>query len=113
MFIATGVSIFPGARAGAGSELRINSVLHVRSRLEQDTVLPIGWVAVGDPAQLFSPDRHEEIWAVQQELDFPGTVYGVDRGTPMSRIMERQTAFFGAHRADRSATPGSADFTVR
>jgi carbonic anhydrase/acetyltransferase-like protein (isoleucine patch superfamily) len=57
VFIATGVSIFPGARAGAGSELRINSVLHVKSRLEQDTVLPIGWVAVGDPAQLFSPDR--------------------------------------------------------
>src|SRR5436189_5555539 len=29
VFIATGASLFPGSRAGAGSELRINSVLHV------------------------------------------------------------------------------------
>jgi hypothetical protein len=41
--------------------------------------VPIGWVAVGNPAQLFSADRHEEIWALQQPLDFPGFVYGVDR----------------------------------
>src|SRR3954453_5487803 len=34
VFVATGASLFPGAVAGAGSELRINSVLHVNSRLE-------------------------------------------------------------------------------
>ena len=101
VFIATGASLFPGSVAGRGSELRINSVLHVNSRLAADTVIPIGWVAVGDPAQLFSPDRHEELWAIQRDLDFPGTVYGVPRGTPMRDIMSRQTDFYGAHKDDR------------
>ena len=77
VFVATGASLFPGSRVGAGSELRINSVLHVNSTLAPGTVVPIGWIAAGDPAELFSPDRHDELWAVQEPLDFPGTVYGV------------------------------------
>lgn len=101
VFVATGAALFPGSVAGAGSELRINSVLHVNSRLRPRTVVPIGWIAVGDPAELFSPDRHDELWEVQRDLDFPGTVYGVPRDTPMRTIMARQVEFYGAHRADR------------
>ncbi|MBE1493838.1 carbonic anhydrase/acetyltransferase-like protein (isoleucine patch superfamily) [Amycolatopsis lexingtonensis] len=102
VFVATGASLFPGSVAGAGAELRINSVLHVNSRLEPGAVLPIGWIAAGDPAELFSPDRHEELWELQRTLDFPGTVYGVPRGTPMREIMSRQARFYGAHRDDRT-----------
>jgi gamma-carbonic anhydrase len=101
VFVATGVSLFPGAVAGTGSELRINSVLHVNSRLRPRTVVPIGWIAAGDPAELFSPDRHDALWEVQRDLDFPGTVYGVSRDTSMRTIMARQVEFYGAHRADR------------
>lgn len=95
VFVATGVSMFPGSVAGAGSELRVNSVVHVNSTLEPGTVVPIGWVAAGSPAQLFPPERHDELWAVQEPLDFPGTVYGVPRGTPMREIMRRQCAAYG------------------
>lgn len=101
VFVATGASLFPGSVAGAGAELRINSVLHINSRLAPGTVVPIGWIAAGDPAQLFAPDQHDELWEVQRELDFPGTVYGVPRGTPMRDIMVRQSAYYGAHRDDR------------
>ena len=38
--------------------------------------LPIGWIAVGDPAQMFPPRSHDEIWAIQRTLDFAGTVAG-------------------------------------
>src|SRR3954447_13768644 len=96
VFVATGVSMFPGSRAGARSELRVNSVLHVNSTLAPDTVVPIGWIAAGHPAQLFSPDRHDELWAVQESLDFPGTVYGVPRGTSMREIMRRQSERYGS-----------------
>jgi gamma-carbonic anhydrase len=96
VFVATGVSMFPGSRAGRGCELRINSVLHVNSELTPGTVVPIGWVAAGRPAELFSPDRHDELWRVQEPLDFPGTVYGVPRGTPMREIMRRQCEAYGA-----------------
>lgn len=101
VFVATGASLFPGSVAGAGSELRINSVLHVNSRLAPHTVVPIGWIAAGDPARLFSPDQHDELWEVQRELDFPGTVYRVPRGTPMREIMARQAEYYAAHRDDR------------
>ena len=101
VFIATGASLFPGSVASRGSELRINSVLHVNSRLLPETIVPIGWIAAGDPAQLFSPDQHEELWQVQVELDFPGTVYGVPRDTPLRTIMAKQVEFYGAHRDDQ------------
>lgn len=101
VFVATGASVFPGAVAGTRSELRINSVLHVGSKLAADSTLPIGWIAVGDPAQSFSPDRHAELWEVQRALDFPAAVYGVSRDTPMRTLMARQTAFYGAHLDDR------------
>jgi gamma-carbonic anhydrase len=95
VFVATGVSMFPGSRAGAGSELRINSVLHVNSVLSPGTVVPIGWIAAGHPAELFAPERHYDLWAAQEPLDFPGTVYGVPRGTSMREIMRQQCAAFG------------------
>ncbi|MGW2568485.1 gamma carbonic anhydrase family protein [Streptomyces sp. NPDC001537] len=101
VFVATGASVFPGAVAGAGCELRINSVLHVNSVLPPGTVLPIGWIAAGTPtARLFAPGEHDQLWAAQQELDFPGTLYGVPRGTSMRDIMARQVDYYGAHHHD-------------
>ena len=99
-FIATGAAVFPGATIGAGAEVRINGVVQVNTRLEPGAVVPIGWVAVGDPALILPPERHDEIWAVQRELDFTGTVYGVQPGDGMREIMTRQSAFYAAHDGD-------------
>lgn len=100
-FVATGVSIFPGAAIGRRAEVRVNGVVQVNTRLEPDAVVPIGWVAVGDPAVILPPERHDEIWAIQQQLDFVDTVYGVDRSDGMREIMNRQSKFYAAHDADR------------
>ena len=100
-FLATGTSVFPNARVGARSEVRISAVVHVNSVLPPDTTVPIGWIAAGEPAQLFSPDRHDELWAVQAPLDFPGTVYGLPRDATASERMSRQSAWFGAHADDQ------------
>jgi carbonic anhydrase/acetyltransferase-like protein (isoleucine patch superfamily) len=91
VFLATGSSVFPGAIIGRRSEVRINGVVHLRTVLAEGATVPIGWIAVGDPAQLFAPVQHEELWAVQRELDFPGFVFGVDREDPdaMVRLTER------------------------
>jgi gamma-carbonic anhydrase len=108
-FIATGASVFPGAVVGDGAEVRINGVVQVNTTLEPGAVVPIGWVAVGTPARLISPDRHEEIWAVQQTLDFPGTVYGVERSAGMAEIMRRQSEFYAAHSQDVVIEPPGDD----
>lgn len=99
-FIATGASLFPGSRIGAGSEIRINGVAQVNTVLLPGSVVPIGWIAVGNPASILAPESHEEIWAIQSKLDFAGTVYSVGPEMPMSELMERQSDFFGAHATD-------------
>jgi carbonic anhydrase/acetyltransferase-like protein (isoleucine patch superfamily) len=101
VFVATGAALFPGSRVGCGAEVRIHAVVQVNTLVPAGTVVPIGWVAVGDPAQLLPPERHEDIWAIQRELDFPGTVYGVDRDVPMRELMRRQSEYYGAHRDDK------------
>jgi carbonic anhydrase/acetyltransferase-like protein (isoleucine patch superfamily) len=100
-FLATGAALFPGSVAGAGSEVRINGVVHVNTVLPPGTTVPIAWVAVGNPAQVYPPGRHEQIWEIQEALDFPGTVYGVTRDTPAAERMSRQSAWFAAHLSDR------------
>jgi gamma-carbonic anhydrase len=99
-FIATQAALFPGSRVGVRAEVRIGAVVHVNSSVADGAVVPIGWVVVGD--EMLPPDRHDEIWAIQEGLDFPRTVYGEPRGDDlMARVMPRQTAWLGAHRDDR------------
>lgn len=103
VFLATGTRTFNGAHIGARSEVRINAVVHLRTTLPAETVVPIGWVAVGEPVQILPPDRHEDIWAAQRELDFPGYVFGLDRETPdlMVQLTERYGRSLARHADDR------------
>lgn len=110
VFVATGAAIFHGAHLGRGTEVRVHATVHIRTRLEAGATVPIGWVAVGDPAVILPADRHDEIWAVQAPLDFPTWVYGVDRDTPdlMVHITRRLSETLGAHSGD-DVLPSPAD----
>jgi carbonic anhydrase/acetyltransferase-like protein (isoleucine patch superfamily) len=103
VFLATGSRVFNGARIGARSEVRINAVVHLRTVLPEGSTVPIAWVAVGDPARILSPDQHEQIWEIQQDLDFPGYVFGLDRSTPdlMVQLTERYARHLARHADDR------------
>jgi carbonic anhydrase/acetyltransferase-like protein (isoleucine patch superfamily) len=102
VFIATGAAIFHGAHLSRGAEVRVHAIVHLRTRLAAGAMVPLGWIAVGDPARILPPDRHDEIWAVQETLDFPRFVYGIERGTPdaMVEVTRRLSAMLGAHAGD-------------
>lgn len=102
VFIATGAAIFHGAHLGRGSEVRVHGTVHLRTRLEPGATVPIGWVAVGDPARIFAPNQHDEIWAIQKPLNFPESVYGFDRNTPdlMQHVTRRLSESLTAHAGD-------------
>jgi carbonic anhydrase/acetyltransferase-like protein (isoleucine patch superfamily) len=102
VFIATSAAIFHGAHLGHGSEVRVHGTVHLRTRLEPGATVPIGWVAVGDPARIFAPDRHDEIWAIQEPLNFPDWVYGFDRNTPdlMQHVTRRLSEKLAGHAGD-------------
>jgi carbonic anhydrase/acetyltransferase-like protein (isoleucine patch superfamily) len=103
VFLATGTRVFNGAHIGRGSEVRINAVVHLRTTLPPESTVPIAWVAVGEPLQILPPHEHEQIWAAQRELDFPGYVFGLDRETPdlMVQLTERYGRGLSRHAEDR------------
>ncbi len=105
-FLATGATVFNGAEIGAGAEVRINGVVHLKTRLPARTSVPIGWIAVGDPAAILPPGAHDEIWARQEPLNFPKVVFGVDRPADgrsiMPHVMPRYAAALAKwHESDR------------
>ena len=104
-FLATGTTIFNGASIAARSEVRINGVVHLRTKLPEDSVVPIGWVAVGDPAEILPPKDHEQIWSIQEPLDFPREVFGLERPpagrTIMPELTRRYSRALGTHKGDR------------
>jgi carbonic anhydrase/acetyltransferase-like protein (isoleucine patch superfamily) len=110
VFIATGASVFHGAHLLYGSEVRVNAVVHLRTTLPAHATVPIGWIAVGDPVQMFSPDKHDEIWKVQKPLNFPEFVYGVERPSAgqsnMSQITKIRSQALSSHKHDRPAKTG-------
>ncbi|MCR9285087.1 MAG: gamma carbonic anhydrase family protein [Rhodobacteraceae bacterium] len=107
VFIATGAAVFHGAQVRHGSEVRVNGTVHLRTRLEPGSTVPIGWVAVGDPARILSADQHEAIWTIQKPLDFPGFVYGVDRNAPdvMKTITQRLSESLGERQVTAAGAP--------
>ncbi|WP_336645960.1 gamma carbonic anhydrase family protein [Microbacterium sp. USHLN186] len=107
VFFASGARVFNGAHVGPRCEIRVNAIVQRRAVLPEGTVVPIGWVAAGDPVRLFSPDQAEEISAAMPALDFPGHVFGVDRDTPdlMVQLTERYGSSLARHAADRRIDP--------
>jgi carbonic anhydrase/acetyltransferase-like protein (isoleucine patch superfamily) len=101
VFIATGVAVFHSALLGKGSEVRINGVVHLETHLADGETVPIGWVAVGNPAQILPPSEHERIWEIQKPLNFPRTVYGFERSdATMKKITRRLSDALGSHASD-------------
>jgi carbonic anhydrase/acetyltransferase-like protein (isoleucine patch superfamily) len=104
-FLATGASVFNGARIGTRAEVRINGTVHVNTVVAPDSIVPIGWVAVGSPASILPPEKHDEIWAIQKALNFARTVWGLEPAalgeTLMPEAMRRYTRALTRHRQDR------------
>ncbi|MDH3472491.1 MAG: gamma carbonic anhydrase family protein [Rhodospirillales bacterium] len=105
VFLATGATVFNGARIGARSEVRVNGIVHLKTVLAPDSMVPLGWIAVGDPAEILPPVQHERIWAIQEPLNFPKTVFGVERpppgGSVMPEAMPRYARALQRHKQDR------------
>jgi len=64
VFVATGAAIFHAAELDERAEVRVHATVHLRTRLAAGAVVPIGWIAVGNPAEIRPPGEHERIWAV-------------------------------------------------
>jgi carbonic anhydrase/acetyltransferase-like protein (isoleucine patch superfamily) len=104
VFLATGVTVLHGARVGRRAEVRVNGVVHVPSDVPAGATVPVGWVAVGKPAEILPPDQHARIWDIQRPLNFPRVAYGLDRlpdgSVDMRELTRRVSASGATHRDD-------------
>lgn len=96
VFIATGAMVFPGAVLERASSVALGGAVHIGCRVPAGERIPIGWVAVGDPARLYPPTAVEPIRAgLEERGGFLPYVFGIadsgDRGAMMRAALERYT----------------------
>ena len=107
VFIATGAMVFNGATMGAASSVALGGAVHIGCVVPPQTRIPIGWVAVGDPARLYPPGEADSIRAGLEEAGgFLPLVFGTDRSAPrpeqMRTAMRRYTRMLVTeHRDDQ------------
>ena len=105
VFIATGAMVFNGAHMGRASSVALCGAVHVRCVVPPATRIPIGWVAVGDPARLYPPGEAQEIRAgIEEAGGFLPLVFGTDpgagRGQQMRVALERYARALARHKDD-------------
>ena len=105
VFLATGVRVFNGAVVKARAEVRINAVVHLKTVVPEGATVPIGWVAVGNPARILPAAEHDAIWEAQEPLNFSEFVFGLKRdangGNLAPLITERYGHALESHKNDR------------
>ena len=109
VFIATGAMVFNGAQMGLASSVALGGAVHIGCVVPPQTRIPIGWVAVGDPARLYPPGEAESIRAGLEEaggfLPFVfGTDTAADRSQQIRSAMRRYAGFLSrSHNGDEPA----------
>jgi carbonic anhydrase/acetyltransferase-like protein (isoleucine patch superfamily) len=106
VFIATGAMVFNGARMGQASSVALGGGVHIGCVVPPETRIPIGWLAVGDPARLYPPGQADDIRAGLEEAGgFLPFVFGTDpaddRSQQMRTAMRRYASFLSrSHQGD-------------
>lgn len=105
VFIATGAMVFNGARMRRASSVALGGAVHIGCQVPERLGVPIGWVAVGDPARLYPPGDAPSIRSgLGEQGGFLPYVFGVDdtgdRGEMMRAAMARYTRGLARHRDD-------------
>jgi len=114
VFIATGARVFNGAQLGRASSVALGGTVHIGAVLPPLARVPIGWVALGEPAAMYPPGDAE---AIRAALDAAGGgflpfVFGIEeapgRREQMQAALQRYTtAIARQHHHDEiiDATP--------
>jgi carbonic anhydrase/acetyltransferase-like protein (isoleucine patch superfamily) len=107
VFIATGARVFNGAQMGRASSVALGGTVHIGCVVPPLSRIPIGWVAVGEPARMYPPGEAEAIRADIAKVGggFLSFVFGIEeaagRREEMQAALKRYTtAISRRHRQD-------------
>jgi carbonic anhydrase/acetyltransferase-like protein (isoleucine patch superfamily) len=108
-FIATGAMVFNGARLGASSVVALGGKVHLETDLPDNSFVPIGFIAIGRPGKIYSPEHAPQVHDELNRIGFLRYIFGVDptgqpRADVMNEAMTRYARALGAHGDDRIVT---------
>jgi carbonic anhydrase/acetyltransferase-like protein (isoleucine patch superfamily) len=107
--IATHATVFNGCRLDDGVLVAVGAIVHVSTYLPEGSRVPMQHIAVGDPVQIFPPDRAPDAHRAVERLGFTKSVFDHDT----SDLTFRQsmawlcTTYSAALRRHGSAPPGA------
>jgi len=113
VFIAVGAMVLNGAHLGRAATVAAGAVVHLGAIVAPQARIPVGWVAVGDPARIYPPGEVEPIRAGLAEAGpaFLHYVLGVDdaggRRDQMQAALARYTAAMARHHRQDQIIPAS------
>jgi carbonic anhydrase/acetyltransferase-like protein (isoleucine patch superfamily) len=111
VFIAAGAMVLNGAHLGRAASLAAGAVVHLGAIVAPLARIPIGWVAVGDPARIYPPGQAEPIQAGLAEAGwgFLPFIFGADdaggRHEQLRAALQRYTAAMARHHRQDQIIP--------
>ena len=104
-YLAANATVLQSARIGAGACVAVGALVHARTVLPGEFFVPPHTTAVGDPVEVFGPDRPDELAAAIAGVDFADAAFGVrtawtDRVTRYREAAEVRSAEYAAHADD-------------
>ena len=104
-YLGTGATVLQGARLGAGSVIAVGALAHAGAVLPPEMFVPPMTVAIGDPAEIFTPDRPDDLAQAIKGVNFAAAAFGVahdwaDRVARYERIAGVRVAEYAAHLDD-------------
>lgn len=104
-YLAANATVLQSATVGAGACVAVGALVHARTVLPGEFFLPPHTTAVGDPAEVFGPDRADELAAAIAGVGFADAAFGVrvewtDRVSRYREATEVRSAEYAAHADD-------------
>lgn len=104
-YLAANATVLQTATVGAGACVAVGALVHARSVLPREFFLPPHTTAVGEPAEVFGPDRTDELAGAIADVGFADAAFGVrtawtDRVSRYREATEVRSAEYAAHADD-------------
>lgn len=104
-YLAANATVLQSATIGAGACVAVGALVHARTVVPDEFFVPPHTTAVGDPAEVFGPDRPDDLAAAIAGVGFADAAFGVrtawsDRVSRYREATEVRSAEYAAHADD-------------
>jgi carbonic anhydrase/acetyltransferase-like protein (isoleucine patch superfamily) len=97
-YVGTGAVVLNGSEIGRNAAVTIGAIVHIQTRIPDETVVPLQHIVIGNPCKLFAPNDAEAIIDELLRRNFKQFVFGLE---DRQILAEHYSRSLGAHLRDR------------